>query len=122
MKSLIRFSLVALFALVTDSSVKTTQNTSASRGFVLVPVPASALHHHRAAPHIRNANGTSQNWAGYAVASNLNAPSSGAVSDVKGTWTVPSVSSCDSADTSSSIWVGIDGYSDNSESRPGPSR
>jgi len=88
--------------------------------FTLAPIPASAVHHpHQAAPHLRNANGTSQNWGGYAVESDFNAPLRGAVSDVKGTWTVPAVSSSGSTHTYSSIWVGIDGYSDNTVEQTG---
>jgi hypothetical protein len=119
MKTLIRYSLVVLSGLATGFSVTTTQNPSTWNEFVLVPLPASALQHHQAAPHIRNANGTSQNWSGYAVANNLSAPLSGAVSDVKATWTVPAVSASDSADTFSSVWVGIDGYSDNTVEQTG---
>ncbi len=88
--------------------------------FTLAPIPSSAVHHrHQAAPHLRNANGTSQNWSGYAVESNLQAPLSGVVSDVKGTWTVPKVSRSGSPHTYSSIWVGIDGYSDNTVEQTG---
>ena len=119
MKKLMHYSFVAWLALVTGASVTTTQNASTQDGFVLVPIPSSAMHHPQAAPHIRNRNGTSQNWGGYAVETNLKTPLSGAVSDVKGTWTVPSVSSSDSANTYSSIWVGIDGYSDNTVEQTG---
>src|SRR5437867_12855510 len=119
MKTLIRYSLVALLALSTDSSVTTTPGASIQNDFVLVPIPFSAVHRQQAVPHLRNANGTSQNWGGYAVESDLNAPLSGAVSDVQGTWTVPSVSKSSSANTYSSIWVGIDGYSDNTVEQTG---
>src|SRR5213080_499822 len=98
MKMLIRYSLVALLALVADSSVTTIQDCATRNRFVLVPIPAAAVHHRiQATPRIRNRNGTSENWAGYAVVSNLKAPLSGAVTDVKGTWQVPSVSASDSA-------------------------
>ncbi len=54
---------------------------------------------------------TSSNWGGYAVETCLNSPASGVVSDVKGTWTEPSVT-CTAGETAySSFWVGIDGYS-----------
>ena len=153
MKMMFRYSLVALLALVSHSSLITGssplkkppgEGTGPTRQadlrgnlvgrvpprgepdvfqqavnsppkrpeFVLVPI-ASPEAHHRAVPHIRNRNGTSQNWGGYAVASNLAAPTSGVVSDVKGTWTVPSLSPSESSSTYSSSWVGIDGYSDN---------
>src|SRR5947207_2656782 len=112
MKMMIRYSLVALLALISDSSVTNLPSPSNRQEFVLVPISSPGAHH-RAVPHIRNRNGTSQNWGGYAVASSLTAPMSGAVSDVQGTWTVPSLSRSDSSSTDSSAWVGIDGYSDN---------
>ena len=49
-------------------------------------------------------NSCSTNWSGYAVTS-----AAGTVTDVKGSWTVPSVS-CGSGSQYSSFWVGIDGY------------
>jgi len=64
-------------------------------------------------PRIRNKDGTSSNWSGYAVETNLASPQSNAVSDVKGSWTVPALA-CGNIKTYSSAWVGIDGYSDNS--------
>ncbi len=67
------------------------------------------------APRIRNKNGTSTNWSGYAVETDLTNPQNNAVSDVKGSWIVPTLD-CTNAtsNTYSSAWVGIDGYSDNS--------
>jgi hypothetical protein len=50
----------------------------------------------------------STNWAGYAAATDLNWPQDNAVSDVRGTWTVPSVTGKGTA--YSSVWVGIDGF------------
>ena len=52
--------------------------------------------------------GASTNWCGYAALTSLTAPDEGSVSDVKGTWTVPSVTG--SSNAYSSAWVGIDGY------------
>src|SRR5205823_3981550 len=110
----------ATLALVAENSVTTMDNPETQNGFVLVPIPATAVHHRpQAAPRIRNKNGTSGNWAGYAVASNLRAPLSGVVSEVQGTWKVPAVSGSDSADTYSSNWIGIDGYSDNTVEQTG---
>ena len=120
MKMLIRYSWVALLALLADSPVTPTQSPTSQNGFVLVPIPATAVHHRpQAAPRIRNKNGTSGNWAGYAIASNLRAPLSGVVTEVQGTWTVPSVSASESTDTYSSNWIGIDGYSDNTVEQTG---
>jgi uncharacterized repeat protein (TIGR03803 family) len=47
---------------------------------------------------------TNSNWSGYVVTA-----AAGQVTDIKGTWIVPTVS-CGIIDTSSSSWVGIDGY------------
>lgn len=63
------------------------------------------------APRIPLRQSTSKNWSGYAIQTSLTNPQSNAVSDVKGTWTVPSVT-CTSQNTYSSAWVGIDGNSD----------
>lgn len=83
-----------------------------------VAVPALAASPISQAPRIRLKNGTSTNWSGYAVETNLTSPQSDAVSDVKGSWVVPSVT-CGSTNTYSSAWVGIDGYSDNSVEQTG---
>jgi hypothetical protein len=78
---------------------------------VAVPAQSAALQ----APRIRLENGASLNWAGYAVEyPNLSRPKNGTVSDVTGTWQVPEVrGGTVSGNTYSSIWVGIDGYSNN---------
>ena len=57
----------------------------------------------------RNNSVTSTNWSGYAVTA-----SRGAVTDVKGSWNVPSVDcSSSSQNQYASLWVGIDGYNSN---------
>jgi hypothetical protein len=61
---------------------------------------------------------TSTNWSGYATETNLASPQSGAISDVRGTWTVPSVV-CGGAATYSASWVGIDGYADSTVEQTG---
>jgi hypothetical protein len=66
-----------------------------------------------AAPRLRNRNGTSGNWSGYTSETSLTSPQNGAVTDVRGCWTIPAVSASGSAHTYSSFWIGIDGYSDN---------
>jgi len=65
------------------------------------------------APRIKHLleHGTSLNWAGYAVETNLNSPQSGAVTDVKGSWKVPAVNCKSAPNAYSSFWIGIDGYS-----------
>lgn len=59
--------------------------------------------------HIALENGTSLNWSGYVAATNLQHPANKSVTNVYGSWTVPTVLSS-SAHTYSSFWVGIDGY------------
>jgi hypothetical protein len=54
----------------------------------------------------------STNWSGYAAETNLSAPASNAVTQVSGSWTVPTVTG--RANAYSSVWVGIDGYSSGS--------
>lgn len=70
------------------------------------------------APRVPAKEGTSTNWAGYAVETSLASPQSNAVSDVKGTWVVPAVSAS-TGNTYSSVWVGIDGYSSSTVEQTG---
>jgi len=53
----------------------------------------------------------SVDWSGFAVTSKLATPRSSVVSAVRGSWTVPTVSETTAG--YSAVWVGIDGYSDN---------
>jgi len=53
----------------------------------------------------------STNWSGYVAVTNLQHPGTGTVTDVSGSWAVPSVLPS-TIHTYSSFWVGIDGYSD----------
>lgn len=73
--------------------------------------PSTRIH---AAPRIRNRDGTASNWGGYAVETSLASPQRNAVSAVYGSWRIPSVSASTSPEAYSALWVGIDGYSDNS--------
>jgi len=104
-KSVLLFSLTLVLsaALPTSAFVVTQPQLSQTQNF---------------APRIRLKDGTSSNWAGYAVLTNLTNPQSNAVSDVKGSWVVPSVA-CAATNTYSATWVGIDGYSDNSVEQTG---
>lgn len=52
----------------------------------------------------------SSNWSGYAAATSLSSPKAGSVTEVSGSWTVPSVSGSSRGTTYSAVWVGIDGY------------
>ncbi len=98
----INISLIFTFALMTP-------------GFVLNTSDAIAQSF---GPRIRLKNGTSSNWAGYAVETSLTSPQSNAVSDVRSQWVVPSVT-CNTTNAYSATWIGIDGYSDNSVEQTG---
>jgi hypothetical protein len=62
---------------------------------------------------IHTLHGTSTDWAGYAVVTDLNSPQKHAITDVKGSWIVPTVTGSVTLNTYSSCWIGIDGYSSN---------
>src|SRR5262245_44334048 len=61
------------------------------------------------APMLANNSGSSTNWAGYVAQAPLLDTRTNSVSDVKGSWKVPSVT-CGPIEKSSATWVGIDGY------------
>src|SRR2546427_3366715 len=70
---------------------------------VAAAVPPSNL---SLGPRIRDPSSNSTNWSGFAVTAG-----SGAVSDAKGSWIVPTIQgSCASTNQYSSFWVGIDGF------------
>lgn len=70
---------------------------------VAAAVPPSSL---SLGPRIRDPSSNSTNWSGFAVTAG-----SGAVSDAKGSWIVPTIQgSCTSTNQYSSFWVGIDGF------------
>jgi hypothetical protein len=54
----------------------------------------------------------STNWSGYAAETNLSTPAPNVVTQVSGSWIVPTVTG--KATGYSSVWVGIDGYSSGS--------
>jgi hypothetical protein len=56
----------------------------------------------------------SRNWSGIAHQSSLSNPVSGYVSDVRGQWAVPAVACATTPNATSSIWVGMDGFTDGS--------
>jgi len=104
-------SILALAAI--PEGVPLFQASSTKTSCYLTPIPLRVMRHGpAAAPHIRNRNGTSSNWGGYAAATSLASPQRNSVSAVRGSWTIPAVSSSGSSSTYSSFWVGIDGYSD----------
>ena len=59
-------------------------------------------------------------WSGYVAETSLSDPQSGAVTDVKGSWTVPTATGSYSGDTGySCIWVGIDGWTNKKDKQTG---
>ena len=80
---------------------------------MFAPKSENTINAQQSGPRVPIKEGTSTNWSGYAVESNLLNPKSNVVTDVKGSWIIPSVT-CTSLNTYSSAWVGIDGYADNS--------
>lgn len=61
---------------------------------------------------------SSSNWGGYAAETCLSSPATNVVSDVKGSWTQPSVQ-CGPSASYSAFWVGIDGYSSSTVEQTG---
>ena len=129
MKNRLRSSfLLALgLALVQSSDSASRQprspnNVKLLASCALKAIPESAVHHHQAAApnvRVRESRGragestrfsSSQNWCGYAVETDFGSPQNYAVSSVVGQWTIPGLTST-SANTYSSIWIGMDGYS-----------
>lgn len=53
---------------------------------------------------------SSLNWSGYAVASSFSHPEEGAISRVSGQWKIPQLHRSHSKSTHSAIWVGMDGF------------
>src|SRR5580700_4059982 len=72
----------------------------------------SSTAHRQFAPVIRLGSDKTLNWAGYVVSTALVKPMKHSVTDVQGSWVVPAVASSGAEDTSSAIWVGIDGSFD----------
>lgn len=89
--------------------------TLGSSGYAAALTPTNSPINH---PRVRIKNGTSTNWSGYAVATNLQTPARNAVSNVQGSWAVPTIT-CTSTTTYSSMWVGIDGYSNGTVEQTG---
>src|SRR5215467_10329831 len=92
--------LLALLALSADAASSFSHLTIAPRQH------APAVIH-----HLRDSLATSTNWSGYAV--------TGAnVTDVQGSWIVPTVL-CPGGSQYSSFWVGIDGFNSGSVEQTG---
>jgi hypothetical protein len=109
-------SLLALGALnsrSTSGPQPAASSDLSKPSYVITPIPMSAVHHHQtAAPRIRIDESTSGNWSGYAALAANSSGQAGSVTDVRGSWIVPTVTGARRTTTYSSSWVGIDGYSD----------
>ena len=109
-RNLIAAAIAALLAVSPNMA-----GEKESTPFTLKPIPSSAARH-AGAPRLRNVNGTSSNWSGYAVYGTATkkgkTTTTPTFSDVKGTWVVPDVVASTSTATYSAAWLGIDGYND----------
>jgi hypothetical protein len=77
-------------------------------------VNASANNSAVSHPNVRIRASTSSNWSGYAVESTISSPTNGFIKNVTGSWVVPTLYPDPSGqNTYVAIWVGIDGYSNN---------
>lgn len=72
----------------------------------LVAALAPAAAHAAPTPRLVNANATSSNWSGYVASA-----AGQSFTDVKGTWTQPTVTCAGSTASYSSFWVGLGGAS-----------
>ncbi len=102
------FAAAAMLAMVSGDA-----KAPAEGGYFLVPLQVRPNHRGQTFdPRVRQSNGTSTNWSGYAVETSLSSPQTDSVTDVQGSWTVPATTAGTASRTYSSSWVGIDGYSD----------
>jgi hypothetical protein len=93
-------------------SVQANASRPSQAGYVIEQIPVSAVHHQQAnAPRLRLWDTTSGNWSGYAVPLEGSGVSD-TFSEVEGTWTVPTVTGAKRSTSYSSVWVGLDGYTD----------
>jgi hypothetical protein len=103
--------IAAPFTLPTApvAPVKAAAPAQPHTGYYLKQIPSRSVHHElTASPRLPFWESTSGNWSGYAVPLETSGTKD-TFSQVRGTWTVPAVTSLLSA-TYSSLWVGIDGY------------
>lgn len=103
MKSLIlRFSIIVpISALLITGGAAARRHSRAASG-------AKAMHRDIIIRERHGSQVTSSNWSGYAVTG-----AKGSVSDVTGSWIVPTMNCSTTPTGYSAMWVGIDGYSSN---------
>lgn len=112
MKKILQYTIVLTLAIQAGwcSDLATLERTYTQIECNVVPIQRIRPRGDGVGPQIPIRKGTSLNWSGYSVATNLKHPAKNSVNQVFGTWTVP-VISASNVDAYSSIWVGIDGYS-----------
>jgi hypothetical protein len=64
---------------------------------------------------------TSPNWSGYVAETNLSQPQPNSVTEVSGSWVVPTVTGPSTGSTYSAVWVGIDGADNSTVEQDGTS-
>ncbi len=62
---------------------------------------------------------TYPNWSGYVAATSISQPKANSVTAVSGSWIVPTVTGPSTGSYHSSVWVGIDGYSNSTVEQVG---
>jgi hypothetical protein len=114
----IRFLINTLFfSLLLSSNLFANQAPQNYKEAACTITPIASQREHRRHPHIPGPTSaalpknmtSSSNWSGYAAANNLANPARNSVSQVFGSWIVPTIGALNN--TYCSIWVGIDGYS-----------
>src|SRR5262245_32211875 len=107
MKSLIGRRLIMAVTVIATFLLAGSAAPNAARRTHLKRTPAIIRERHGAMV-------TSTNWSGYAITG-----SKGSVTEVKGSWIVPSVDCTATPTAYSSFWVGIDGYTSNTVEQVG---
>ena len=87
----------------------------------IIEIEGTKVHPKKTFPNIQySAPFRSTNWSGYAVAPSFKEPTPGAVSHVRGSWTVPSIAASEH-DTHCAIWIGMGGFLESSAQQIGTS-
>jgi hypothetical protein len=103
---IVGFVLIGFFLVGTNFTGVSANDSSSSSSNVEIMASSH--------PNFEMLASTSLNWSGYAVESSMSNPTNGFISAVKGNWVVPALAPNPSGEnTYVAIWVGIDGYSDN---------
>lgn len=101
------FILVMLTAALTPVAFPIVANGAPSQATIARPMKV-------ASDEFCPTSSCSTNWGGFAVTG-----AAGSVSDVKGSWMVPSVSCAKRGSSYAALWIGIDGYSSSTVEQTG---